>query len=117
MKDTFNGLCSYLVVGNIQITDLAKLSPSVWSGKVLDTPSRLKLLSETKRLRSSNMFKDFHIQRNLTYRHRRCKTKMGLLKLYKHNKKKRSKSIPLINFLQQLYRQVKQYVFKKLTIF
>ena len=63
--------CSYLAVGNIQISDLAKLSPSVWSGKVLDTPSRLKLLSETKRLRSSNVFKDIYIQRNLTYRQRR----------------------------------------------
>ena len=60
VKDIFNGACSYLAVGNIQMSDL-----SVWSGKVLDTPSRLKLLSETKRLRSSNMFKVIYIQRNL----------------------------------------------------
>ena len=46
-KGIFNGAYSYLAVGNIQISDLAKLSPSVWSGKVLDTPSRLKPLSET----------------------------------------------------------------------
>ena len=71
VKNIFNGACSYLAVGNIQISDLTKLSPSVWSGKVLDTPSRLKLLSETKRLRSSNIFKDIYIQRNLTYRQRR----------------------------------------------
>ena len=39
--------------------------------KVLDKPSRLEALSETKRLRSSNVFKDIYIQRNLTYRQRK----------------------------------------------
>ena len=71
LKNYFNGACSYLVVGNIQIPDLTELSPSVRSGKVLDTPSRLNLLSETKRLRSFNIFKDIYIQMNLTYRQRR----------------------------------------------
>ena len=67
VMDVFNVACSYLSVGNIQISELTKLSPSVWSWKVLDTTSRLKLLSETKRLRSSNVLKDNYIQRNLTH--------------------------------------------------
>ena len=71
VKEIFIGVCSYLAVGNIQISDLAKVSPFLWSEKVLDTPSRLKLSSETKELRSSNVFKDIYIQRNLIYRQRR----------------------------------------------
>ena len=31
VKEIFNGACSYLAVGSIQISDIAKLSPSVWS--------------------------------------------------------------------------------------
>ena len=37
-KNIFNGACSYLAVRNIKKSDLTILSPSVWSGKVLDTP-------------------------------------------------------------------------------
>ena len=71
VKDVFNGACQCLSVGNIQMSDLTELSPSAWFGKVFDTTLKLKLLSETKRLRSSNVFKDIYIQMNLTYGQRR----------------------------------------------
>ena len=48
VKNILNGACSYQAVGNIQRTDPVKLSSSVWSGNVLDAPSRLRLLSEKK---------------------------------------------------------------------
>ena len=70
VKDVFNGACPYLSLGVIKISDLAKLSPSVWSEKVLDTSSGPKLLFDTKWLRSIHVFKDNFIQRNPTYRQR-----------------------------------------------
>ena len=45
VKDVLNGAFSYLAFRNIQNSDIAELSPSVWTGKALDTPSKLKLLS------------------------------------------------------------------------
>ena len=92
VKDIFYGACSYLAVGNIHISDLAKLSPSVWSGKALDKLSRVKLLSETKRLRSSNGLKDIYTQRNLTYRQRR---KLLAIRARGNNQSSGANAIPI----------------------
>ena len=39
VKNMLNGTFSYLSVGSIKRTDLVKLSPSVWSGNVLEASS------------------------------------------------------------------------------
>ena len=66
----FREMCQYLELGNVSWIDIVKVAPSVFRGKITENESRFKLLAEVRKLRRSNNFRDYYIQKDLTYRQR-----------------------------------------------
>ena len=66
----FRDMCQYLGLGNVPLVDTVKVAPSVFRGKILKNEMRFRLLAEARKLRNSANFRQFYIQKDLTYRQR-----------------------------------------------
>ena len=66
----FKDMCQYLGLRNVSLVDTVRVAPSVFRGKILNSEMRFRLLAEARKLRNSANFRDFYIQKDLTYRQR-----------------------------------------------
>ena len=66
----FADICNYLEVGRVALTDVVRVAPSVFRGKIGDDQRRYALLAEAPRLRTSQSYRNVYVQRDLTYRQR-----------------------------------------------
>ena len=63
-------VCSYLQINNVQLSDVFRIKPGMYRANVRNRVDRLKVLTEARRLKQSPEFRDFFIQRDLTYKQR-----------------------------------------------
>ena len=65
-SNKFNDLCTFLALENIVMTDIVKVGNHLFRGTVAAVESRMRLLSEARRLKGS-VHGNVYIQRDLTY--------------------------------------------------
>ena len=65
----FGDVCTFLGVGNVSITEIVKIGNSLFRGTIGNDENRLRLLSESRRLKDS-IHGNIYIQRDLTYMQR-----------------------------------------------
>ena len=63
-------VCSYLQIDNVQLSDVFRIKPGMYRANVRNRVDRLKVLAEARRLKQSSEFREFFIQRDLTYKQR-----------------------------------------------
>ena len=64
-------ICEYLNVGTVELCDIVRINEVLFRAKILNRESKLKLLSEVKKLKNSERYSSIYIQKDLTYEQRR----------------------------------------------
>lgn len=70
VQGVFNRICGCLNMDNVSLTDIRKLTPSLFRATIVDSHKRFRVLSEAKKLRFSDDFARVFVQRDLTYQQR-----------------------------------------------